>query len=109
MDLSALAEHIGLEEDEFRELIELFVEVSGTDLNRLESGIEQGDSKEVVEAAHSIKGAAINLGLQDISEIAHHVEMNARGDNLDGGASAIERIKERLEILDLAMKEQFRV
>ena len=78
MNYSVLAKELGLEEEEFFELVGLFVEVSRADLARLESSLHAGDAEQVREAAHSIKGAALNLGLNDISEIAKGIEERAR-------------------------------
>ena len=101
MDYKMLAENLGLEESEFFEMIELFIEVSLSDLDRLGAGLKQADADEVVEAAHSIKGAAVNLGLQEISDVAQGVEMNAREKNLDGAKEAVQKIKEMLAQLGL--------
>jgi len=99
MDFKTLAENLGLEESEFFEMTDLFVEVSISDLDRLKDGLRQGDSEAVVAAAHSIKGAAANLGFNEIFEITQAVEMNARDKNLDGADAAVEKTKEKLDQL----------
>ena len=78
MDYKALASNLGLEEDEYIEMLDLFVEVSLSDIDRLEVGLKKAKDEEVLEAAHSIKGAAINLGLQEFADIAMAVEMKIR-------------------------------
>ena len=104
MDFKTLAENLGLEESEFFEMTDLFIEVSLSDLDRLETGLKQADADEVVEAAHSIKGAALNLGLQEISDVAQGVEMNAREKNLDGAQEAVQKIRDMLDQLTVATK-----
>ena len=99
MDVKALAEKLGLEESEYLEMTALFIEVSLSDLDRLEEGLKKADAGEVVEAAHSIKGAAVNLGLQEISDVAKDVEMNARAKNLDGAPEAVHKIRDMLSQL----------
>ena len=99
MDYKILAENLGLDESELFEMTELFIEVSLSDLVRLEAGLKKVDADEVVEAAHSIKGAAVNLGLQEISDVAQGVEMNARQKNLDGAPEAVQKIRDMLDQL----------
>ena len=100
MNVLELAENIGLEEDEFLEMLDLFVEVSLSDLSRLKAAFEKGEEEKVVEASHSIKGAALNLGLDEISEVAKGIETNARAGRLEGGSEAAEVIREKLTQLN---------
>ncbi len=45
MNFRELAEDLGLEEDEFLELLELFMETSMSDLNKLQSTIKKGNAE----------------------------------------------------------------
>ncbi|MCD6569677.1 MAG: Hpt domain-containing protein [Deltaproteobacteria bacterium] len=99
MDFTELAQKIGLEDDEFLELVELFMETCASDISRLQVAIDQGDTQQVVEAAHSIKGASANLGFMEISSVAKEMEQNARDDSLDGAAEAVETIKKGLDLI----------
>jgi HPt (histidine-containing phosphotransfer) domain-containing protein len=97
MKLKELAENLEMEVDEFLEIMELFLETSAFDLNQLEAGIEEGDGQRVIIAAHSIKGAAVNLGLLEIYEAARKTEMEARENNLNGATVAAREIKEKID------------
>ena len=97
MKLEELAENLEMEVDEFLEIMELFLKTSAFDLNQLESGIEEGDGQRVIIAAHSIKGAAVNLGLLEIYEAARKTEMEARENNLNGATVAARAIKEKID------------
>ena len=97
MNLEALAIDFGMEEDELIELVKLFIETSLSDLNRIQSAIDEGDAQKVVTAAHSIKGAAANLGLMEIFEMAKRIEMNARENKLDGTPGTAKAINEKLD------------
>jgi len=99
MDCKAMARSLGLEEEEFSEVLMLFVKVSASDLQNLESGLEKEDAARVSDAAHSINGAALNLGFTDISDIAKDVEMNARKCSLKGALEASRIIREKLEAI----------
>ena len=80
------AEDLGLEEEEYRELVELFLETSGAELEALQYAVAQWVPEQVAERAHSIKGAAGNLGFMDIYHSAGALEelgRSKRPDNLE--------------------------
>jgi HPt (histidine-containing phosphotransfer) domain-containing protein len=99
MNFKELAENIGLEEEEYLELIELFIETGISDLDKLQTGMEEGDTQEVANAAHSIKGASSNLGLMELYEVAKKIEKEARSDRLEGAAQSAQALKEKLDII----------
>ena len=99
MNCKELAENLGLEEEEYLELLELFVETTASNLDRLQSGLAEGDSGEVSEAARTIKGSSANLGLMEIAESAKGIEEMARRNNLEGPADAAETIRGACEQL----------
>jgi len=99
MNFGELAKNLGLEEEEYLELIELFIETSMSDLNQLHSAIEEGSAEKAAKAAHSLKGAAINLGLIELSEIAKEIEEKACNDQLEKTAEAAQALQEKLDII----------
>jgi HPt (histidine-containing phosphotransfer) domain-containing protein len=78
------------------ELVDLFVESATSDMTKLEAAISNGAAEQTVEAAHSIKGAAGNLGFQDIYELAKEIELNARQHVLEGSLQAAQSIRGKL-------------
>ncbi len=99
MDFKEAARTLGLEEDEYMEVLRLFIEVSHADLEKLKSGIETKNTRIVFETSHSIKGAAVNLGFQDIAQVAKELELNARQNKLDGSDQGYLILKEKLDSL----------
>ena len=97
MDLTELAENLGLERDEFLEIVELFVEKSTSDLSDLQDAIDNGDMQQVIEVSHSIKGASGNLGFTEIYTVAEGVEKNAREKSLEGADQAARFMNEKLD------------
>lgn len=83
MDLKIYAEKIGFEEDEFRELAEIFVATTKKDIEKIRAGLEKNSHEEVASASHSIKGASGNLGFDEIFLLAKKMEMQARDQNLE--------------------------
>ena len=103
MNFKELAEDLGLEEKEYLELIELFIDTGMSDLDKLQSAIEKGNAEQAANAAHSLKGAASNLGFMEISETAKEIEDKARNELLEGITEAAQILKKKLgEIAGLA-------
>ena len=103
MDFRELAENLGLEEEEYLELIGLFIETGISDLDKLQSATEEGDAEKTANAAHSLKGVAGSLGLMDLYEVAKKIEKQARNDRLEEITEAAQILKEKLdEIAGLA-------
>jgi len=99
MNYKELAENLGLEEDEYLELVELFIETSLSDLSNLKDAIDEKNLPQVVETTHSIKGAAGNMGFMEIFETAKDMEIKARKNSLAGAAEALGIIKEKFDLL----------
>jgi HPt (histidine-containing phosphotransfer) domain-containing protein len=97
MDFKELADNLELEENEFLELLGLFVETGYSDLNELQSAIEDGDTEKAGRVAHSIKGTSANLGLMGIFECAKRIEMSLQNNDLYGATGAAKKIKEQLD------------
>ena len=69
MNFRKTFEKLGLEEDEYIELIELFIETSTSDIDKLQSAIVGGDTEKISRLAHSLKGASVNLGLEEFLDV----------------------------------------
>lgn len=100
MNFKELADNLGLEVDEYRELIELFVETGAADFNNIQEALAKSDSEQVMRSAHTIKGAAGNLGLMEVSEAAKIIEENANSNQLDGLESAVQTLKKQFEAIE---------
>jgi|SRR3974390_1871656 len=99
LDIQKAAERLGLEKDEYIDILKLFIEISRTDLEKMESALERKDMRAVFETCHSLKGAAINLCFEDIAEIARDLELNARKNILDGADEGCHELKTKIERL----------
>ncbi len=106
MNLSELATKLDLDEEDYLELVEIFLETTSSDLAKLESAISAGATEQVVEAAHSIKGAAGSLGFKGSHELAKSIEMNARQDILEGSLGAAGSIRGELAMISESLREK---
>jgi len=99
MNFKALGAKLGLEEKEFQELMELFVQTGAADLERLRAGLADGDADQVMRSAHTLKGASGNLGLAEISAMAHTIEQHALNHRLDEAAQGFQVLTGRFEAI----------
>ncbi len=104
MDIKALADNLGLDEDEYLELIDLLVDTGMVDLSNMESAVKAGDADAAARAAHSIKGASGNLGIMDVYERAKTIEAELRNNNLMAIEGPLKEIREKLETLEKLTK-----
>ena len=94
MDFEKSAQRLGLDIEEYVELIELFLETGTNDLNGLEDAGAAKDIQAVIERSHSLKGASGNLGLTEIFEKAKDIENRARNSSLEGLDDSVMEIKQ---------------
>ncbi|HOD35167.1 MAG TPA: Hpt domain-containing protein [Syntrophales bacterium] len=97
MNFRQMADRIGFSEEEFMELVELFLESSLAELDHINAAAKEMDFSRMAMCAHSIRGAAINLGFEEIHALAKAIEGNARANELNGTIEAAEKIKDNLE------------
>lgn len=83
MDFLHLASRLDMDEADFRELVALFIRVSLSDLDKIQKGVGANDPGEAAAAAHSIKGAAANLGFESLAVMAKKMEDQAKSGNLE--------------------------
>jgi histidine phosphotransfer protein HptB len=99
MDISLIAEDLGLDEKDYLELLDLFLATSRDDLEALAAAIAAGDCAQGTFAAHSLKGAAGNIGLTEFSDTARYIEEVTRRGSFDGVAQAAQLLRNSLEHL----------
>ena len=74
--LERMTNQLGLDADEILEVADVFVETSGDYLKTLKEC--RTADEEAVRAAHTLKGSAANLGLDELSDTARLVELDLR-------------------------------
>jgi histidine phosphotransfer protein HptB len=87
MDFKAMGANLGLEEDEFRELIDLFMETGQNDYDSLKAALDGGDCTAAGQYAHTLAGASGNLGLMDLHTAAKDVERAAMDNQLSDAST----------------------
>ncbi len=77
--------------------IEVFWDAMMNDLYAIASALKQKDIQGIIDAAHSLKGAAANIGMERISSVAMELEDDAISDNLYA-------VQEKLTLLEQLAK-----
>jgi len=104
VNLKKLANRLDIGEEECLELLNLFKKTAASELRNLESTLEKKDAPVVEKMAHSIKGAAGILGLQEIHDAAKRIETAARTNRLEEIEVDLRIIKEKLEMITDGLK-----
>ena len=102
MNLSKLSENLGIEEKEYVDLIGLFIETSDAEIKDLVGAIDRADAARAAGHAHSLKGASLNLGLNDFFKIAQKIESAIEDNRLEASVRTIALLKEQLDIVAAA-------
>ncbi len=104
MDFKELGANLGLEEDEFLELVELFLSSAASDIDKLKKACEDKDVNQVADSAHSLKGSSGNLGFTEFSAIAKAIEDGARKNNIDELDTTLIELKKQLTHISDCLK-----
>lgn len=99
MNFKELADRIGLDEEDYRELVELFMETGMADFDQLRAALDGGDGAQVARSAHTISGASGNLGLMAFHEVAKRIELAASEERMDGLPAEVDTLKELFDNL----------
>jgi len=101
MKIKEYAEKLGLDEEDFKELITLFIDTSISDLENMKSALDENDFEKARDAAHSIKGAAGNLGFMDIWEVSSKCEKASKAGNSEEIGDTMSILSDQVEKLKL--------
>jgi HPt (histidine-containing phosphotransfer) domain-containing protein len=105
MNFDKFCEMLDLDREMGMEMLDLFYETSIADLARIESGLKGGLARDVAEGAHSIKGAARNLEIDGIYQLAADLETKAQRNQLGDGEPALSLLRDRLALLSAKLRE----
>lgn len=101
MDFKALGSRLGIDEEDFMELVELFITTTLDDIEKIRQGLTDNNPVDAAAAAHSIKGAAGNLGLDDIYSLSKKMEEQAKNGSLDQFDVYIKNLETKVNALAL--------
>jgi len=102
MDFQGLAARLGIDDEDFMELVDLFITTTLSDIGKIKKGVQEANSQDTAAASHSIKGAAGNLGFDEIFELAKSMEMQAKSGDLQGFDTLISDLELKVNSLNPA-------
>ncbi|MBP9490397.1 MAG: response regulator [Aliarcobacter sp.] len=82
-DKNKTIERLGLDEDTVDMLLDNFFLTLDSDLQKLQKAIDSKNSEEISKAAHYIKGASTNLGMDEATVILQNIETRALNKEID--------------------------
>lgn len=94
------------------QMVRLFLKNSGTRMDQIRTGVEEGDLDEAERGAHSLKSSAANIGAETLRTLATRLESAALEGDPDGAnallpdlESAYADAMKELERIEREMKE----
>jgi len=97
--IETIAEELGLDQEQYWEILTGFIEEKKKDMEDLESALEMGDTGLVSRLAHKIKGSALNLRLDSLARPAASIEKAAKEGDLSGIAGDWDALTREFEAL----------
>ena len=103
MDFRSIVSFLGVDEDEAEELGRLLADTLVSDLVKIRQGLGENDLETVAFVAHSIKGAAGNLGFERPAQLATALETSARAGLVDSLGDLVAELQIFLDALNSSL------
>jgi two-component system sensor histidine kinase/response regulator len=100
LDMETTLKRFDGDKEFFKELMLEFLDHIPKQIQALNEAVKKGDAKLIEMEAHTIKGAAGNLGANNLADSALRLEQLGRTGNLDGGDNLIADLQKELKRLD---------
>ena len=78
-----LLDHLSGDKDLYEEIIRTFLGDAPIQIARLRQALEEGDSNRLESQAHSLKGAAMNIGGTALQTLAYEIEKSGKNRDLE--------------------------
>jgi len=98
-DRDGLLERLGGDVELVDEIVQIFLESADELLAAVESAVADGDAHRVERAAHSLKGALLNIAAEPVSERAHRLEQAGRSGELELCSDLLDDLKQEFDLL----------
>ncbi len=89
--------------ESFKDLVGLFLHDSGTSFEAIRGALKGGQWKDIIKAAHSLKGSSNNMGLRRLAQAAAKLEDAAKRGDLSQGATMLDQISKELDLARLSL------
>ena len=102
----SLLERLGGDTGLLGEVFELFLEDGPRMVRVVREASERGDASSLERAAHSLKGALLNLSADPVAELARVLEERGRSGSLEGSEGDLRKLEEAFEKLEAVLRSQ---
>jgi CheY-like chemotaxis protein len=99
LDMAAALERVEGDRDLLEELVRIFADECPGNLKEIRLALSGRDAHALRLLAHTVKGAAMNLGALKVSEAALALENQARAGDLENAAPLAENLAKEIELL----------
>ena len=97
IDLNALQELKEIMEDEFDELVSVFISDGEDQIEALGQAINTSSATDIRRIAHTLKGSSSNLGITGLSELCKMLECQAADEQLGNASELLDKITSEYE------------
>lgn len=97
IDLQTIADELDFDLEDVQMLVEVFLSEAKKNLDNLKKAVDTNNLEDIFRYAHSIKGSASNLTLQEISNTAKEMEDSARKNTLFDYKTTFETLKQFID------------
>ena len=106
IDLNEAISRVGGDEEFYAELLEDFRTLGNECLPKLKNALQNKDATLLNETAHSLKGAAGNLGFKQLYDITFRLEMMGKSNNFTSAGELIDQTDKELQKLTQFLDNQ---
>lgn len=86
-----------LPEEQIEQMLPSFISTLSSHMDNLQNALEDADLMVIGKLGHTIKGAFLNLGLDDCAQIALHIEESGKAEDRDEDFTALfDQLKEKV-------------
>ena len=105
IDLDTLNELKEIMEDEFTELVTVFITDGIKQIDDLRQAIAASEADNIRRIAHTLKGSSSNLGINGLSELSKTLEFKAADNQLNGADELLQKIIDEYEAVKQTLED----
>jgi CheY-like chemotaxis protein/HPt (histidine-containing phosphotransfer) domain-containing protein len=87
----------------FREILQTFLQDAPLQIEKLKQALEEGDLSQTEKQAHSLKGAAMNIGGIALQAVAFDLEVSGKNRDLNQARPLMQKLNKEFESLQKAL------
>lgn len=107
LDMAVLNELSVLEEDDLRDLVELYFADVEVQLAAIHTALAGNDPESLAAAAHRIKGASLSIGAERLASLAAELETTGKAGDLSAAEALVSSIERELDPTQAALRKAF--